>query len=247
MTKLQGPELARFIVGIVGNITSFFLFGSPIPTFWRIWKNKSVEEFKFHPYVAAIMNCMFWIFYGAPIVHPDSTLVITINSIGLVLEVAYTIIYFTYTDKKKRMQVILFLLGELMIFAILASVTLKVFHTHKARSNFVGAFCVVFGIILYSSPLTVMVKVIKTKSVEFMPFFLSLAAFSNGLVWAVYALIKFDLYILIGNGIGALLGAAQLILYAIYYKTTPRGGNDVEKPSQVQMSTGAYRGSGAVA
>ncbi|GAB4846779.1 hypothetical protein Ancab_025787 [Ancistrocladus abbreviatus] len=246
MTHLHGPELARFIVGVVGNVTSFLLFASPVPTFWRIWKNKSVEEFKFHPYVAAIMNCISWIFYGLPVVHPDSTLVITINSIGLALELGYTIIYFTYTDKKRRMQVILFLLGELLIYAILVSVTLKVFHTHKARSNFVGAFCIVFGIILYSSPLTVMAKVIKTKSVEYMPFFLSLTAFANGAVWAVYALIKFDLYILIGNGIGALLGVSQLVLYGCYYKTTPRGV-DVEKPSQVQMSTGAHRGSVAAA
>ena len=38
-------------------------------------------------------------------------------------------------------------------------------------------------------------KVIRTKSVEYMPFFLSLVNFLNGCCWTAYALIKFDIYI----------------------------------------------------
>lgn len=38
-------------------------------------------------------------------------------------------------------------------------------------------------------------EVIKTKSVEFMPFSLSLACFINGACWTAYALIRFDLFI----------------------------------------------------
>ena len=39
--------------------------------------------------------------------------------------------------------------------------------------------------------------VIKTKSVKYMPFFLSLASFMNGVVWVIYACLKFDPYILV--------------------------------------------------
>ena len=38
-------------------------------------------------------------------------------------------------------------------------------------------------------------KVIKTKSVEYMPFLLSLVNFLNGCCWTAYALIRFDLYV----------------------------------------------------
>ena len=38
-------------------------------------------------------------------------------------------------------------------------------------------------------------KVIKTKSVEYMPFLLSLVNFLNGSCWTAYALIRFDLYV----------------------------------------------------
>jgi hypothetical protein len=38
-------------------------------------------------------------------------------------------------------------------------------------------------------------RVIKTKSVEYMPFLLSLVSFLNGCCWTAYALIRFDLYV----------------------------------------------------
>ena len=37
--------------------------------------------------------------------------------------------------------------------------------------------------------------VLTTKSVEYMPFFLSFASFANGLAWTAYALIQFDPFI----------------------------------------------------
>uniref|UniRef100_A0A0E0QNP6 Bidirectional sugar transporter SWEET n=1 Tax=Oryza rufipogon TaxID=4529 RepID=A0A0E0QNP6_ORYRU len=64
---------------------------------------------------------------------------------------------------------------------------------------------------MYSSPLTIMSQVVKTKSVEYMPLLLSVVSFLNGLCWTSYALIRFDIFITIPNG-----------LEAIYYRTTPK-------------------------
>ncbi|KAK1432786.1 hypothetical protein QVD17_09686 [Tagetes erecta] len=212
----------RTIVGIIGNVISFVLFISPAPTIWRIFKNKSVEEFLPDPYIACVLNCLLWIFYGLPFNHPNSTLVVTINGTGLVLELIYLTIFLIYGKSSHRKKITLFLLGEIVFVGIVAGIDLGVFHTHKSRSTFVGAFCVVFGVAMYASPLTIMWKVIKTKSVEFMPFPLSLAAFLNGCCWTTYALLKFDFAILIANGTGAVLGLIQLILYACYWGTTPK-------------------------
>ncbi|QHO20381.1 Bidirectional sugar transporter [Arachis hypogaea] len=62
-------------------------------------------------------------------------------------------------------------------------------------------------------------QVIKDKSVKYMPFCLSLANFCN-VVWTVYACLKWDLFILIPNALGALSGLVQLILYAVFYRST---------------------------
>lgn len=74
-------------------------------TFWRIIRKKDVEEFHPYAYIAACLNCMFWILYGLPVVHPDSTLVITINAVGLALELIYLSIFCLY-DRQKRGRVI---------------------------------------------------------------------------------------------------------------------------------------------
>ncbi|CAG7871426.1 unnamed protein product [Brassica rapa] len=51
----------------------------------------------------------------------------------------------------------------------------------------------------------------------------------NGIVWVIYACLKFDLYILIPNGLGSISGIVQLILYATYYKTTNWNDEDDDK------------------
>lgn len=190
-------------------------------------------EFKPDPYVATILNCAVWVFYGMPFVHPDSLLVITINGFGLAIELFYVSIFFIYSDWAKRRKIIIALIIEAIFMAILIFVTLTFLHGTKDRSMLIGIVAIVFNIIMYTAPLTVMKKVITTKSVKYMPFYLSLANFANGIVWSAYALIKFDPYILIPNGLGSLSGLVQLILFAAFYKTT--NWNEDEK--EVELST----------
>ncbi|XP_044969162.1 bidirectional sugar transporter SWEET6a-like isoform X1 [Hordeum vulgare subsp. vulgare] len=231
---MVSAEVARNIVGIIGNVISFGLFLSPAPTFWRIIKAKDVEEFKPDPYLATLLNCMLWCFYGLPIVHPNSILVLTINGIGLIIESIYLVLFFIYAARNTRVRYMLGVLAIEVAFvaAVVAGVLLGA-HTHEKRSMIVGILCVIFGSVMYASPLTIMGKVISTKSVEYMPFFLSLVNFLNGSCWLTYALIKFDLYITIPNGLGAVFGVIQLILYFSFYKSTPKKGKNVELPTIV--------------
>ncbi|XP_044484057.1 bidirectional sugar transporter SWEET6b-like [Mangifera indica] len=236
------PHTARNIVGIIGNVISFGLFLSPAPTFWHIIKRKSVEEFQPYAYIATCLNCMFWILYGLPFVHPDSILVITINSVGLAMELLYLAIFCLHDRQKKAMRkVAIGLTGEVVFVAVVATITILAFHTHSSRSFFVGIICVVFSIMMYASPLTIVRKVIKTKSVEFMPFYLSLAGFVNGCIWSAYALFKLDYFLLISNGLGSILGLVQLIIYGIYYRSTPTKvqGNDKSTGSQLSAEAAA--------
>ncbi|KAM3215147.1 hypothetical protein ACQJBY_067243 [Aegilops geniculata] len=235
---MVSADAARNVVGIIGNVISFGLFLSPTPTFWRIIKAKDVEEFKPDPYLATLLNCMLWVFYGLPIVHPNSILVVTINGIGLVIEGSYLIIFFLYSTNNKRLKMIGMLAAEAVFMVAVVLGVLLGAHTHEKRSMIVGILCVIFGTIMYASPLTIMGKVIKTKSVEYMPFTLSLVNFLNGCCWLAYALIKFDLYVTIPNGLGAFFGLMQLILYGCYYKRTPKEEKSVELPTSNPAGAG---------
>ncbi|XP_074565377.1 bidirectional sugar transporter SWEET6b-like [Curcuma longa] len=212
----------RNIIGVIGNVISFGLFLSPVPTFYKIFKKKAVEDFSPIPYLATTLNCMFWIFYGLPFVHPNSLLVITINGIGLAFEVIYLSIFFIYASRQGRLKVVMVLIVEIVFTAVVASLVLHFAHTYEKRSFIVGIFCIVFGTCMYASPLSVMKLVIQSKSVEYMPFTLSLASFLNGVCWTTYAFLPFDINLFIPNGLGAFFGFAQLVLYACYYKSTPK-------------------------
>ncbi|KAI5406772.1 bidirectional sugar transporter SWEET7 [Lathyrus oleraceus] len=217
---MSTAEIARTVVGVIGNIIAGCMFLSPLPTFVGICKKRSVEKYSAVPYLATLMNCMVWTLYGLPMVHPHSLLVVTINGAGCVIEIIYITLFFIYSDSKKRLKVFLSLLLELIFIALLSFVSLTMIHSVNKRSAVVGTICMFFNVAMYASPLSIMKLVIKTKSVEFMPFFLSLASFSNGVSWTIYALIPFDPFIAIPNGIGTLFAVIQLILYATYYKST---------------------------
>ncbi|XP_061350929.1 bidirectional sugar transporter SWEET4-like [Gastrolobium bilobum] len=190
------------------------------PTFIGISKKGSVEQYSAAPYLATLVNCMVWTLYGLPMVHPHSLLVVTINGSGCVIEIIYVTLFLIYSHRSKRLKVLLWLVVELIFIVALTVITLTMAHTVKERSSIVGTTCILFNIMMYASPL--MKLVITTKSVEYMPFFISLASFGNGVAWTTYALIRFDPFITIPNGLGTFFSVAQLILYATYYKSTKR-------------------------
>ncbi|XP_031099941.1 bidirectional sugar transporter SWEET7b-like [Ipomoea triloba] len=222
--------LFRTILGIIGNITSGALFISPAPTVYRIMKKKSVEGFHPWPYHAALMNCFMWVFYAMPFVHPHSILVMTINTLGIALELSYLAVFFYFSNAKTRGKMVLLLLIQLLALAGIVAATLMGAHTTQKRSTIVGSLSVVFGIILYASPLSIMRTVIKSKSAEFLPGWLIASGFTNGIIWAAYACIRFDIFVFVSNGVGALLSFIQIILKIIY-----RNGPKPEQPKPSEV------------
>ncbi|KAE8815791.1 Protein RUPTURED POLLEN GRAIN 1 [Hordeum vulgare] len=99
------PDAAR---NIVGNVISFGLFLSPVPTFWRIIKNKDVEEFKSDPYLATLLNCMLWVFYGILCVIFGSAMyaspltIMIPNGIGALFGLVLYACYYKSTPKKEK-------------------------------------------------------------------------------------------------------------------------------------------------
>ncbi|CAN1847258.1 Bidirectional sugar transporter SWEET2a, partial [Linum perenne] len=147
---------------LAGNLCAFVLFVSPIPTFRRIIRNQSTEQFSGLPYIYSLLNCLICLWYGMPFISPNIILVATVNSIGAVFQFVYIAIFIAYAEKTKKNLVI------------------------------------------------------KTRSVEYMPLFLSIATFLMSVSFLAYGLLKGDTFIAVPNGIGAILGIVQLGLYYHY-------------------------------
>lgn len=206
-----------FYVGIAGNIISVLLFLSPAGTFKRILKKRSTEEFESFPYICTLLSSSLWTYYG--IMRPGSILVATINGFGILVEIAYISIFLIYappTIRLKTMTRVGILNLGVPISAILAT---RLALDAEMRIDAIGFVCAGLNIIMYGSPLTAMKRVVTTRSVEYMPFWLSFFVFLNSGIWTLYAVIVKDWFLLVPNGTGFILGIVQLVLYAIYKRS----------------------------
>ncbi|XP_004290589.1 PREDICTED: bidirectional sugar transporter SWEET1-like [Fragaria vesca subsp. vesca] len=237
-------DVVKFLFGIFGNATALFLFLSPTITFKRIVKNRSTEQFSGIPYVMTLLNCLLSAWYGLPFVSPNNILVSTINGTGAVIESVYVLIFIAFAPKKEKAKILGLFTFVLAVFSIVALVSVFALHGNS-RKLFCGFAAAIFSIVMYGSPLSIMRTVVKTKSVEFMPFFMSLFVFLCGTSWFVYGLLGHDPFVAVPNGFGCALGALQLILYFFYRdikKQQPSAEDSVElgleKPHQSKQANG---------
>ncbi|XP_042475622.1 bidirectional sugar transporter SWEET16-like [Macadamia integrifolia] len=227
-------EGLSFYVGIVGNIISVLVFLSPLGTFLRIVKNRSTEDFESLPYICTLLNSALWTYYG--IIMPGRYLVATVNGFGVLAEAIYVVLFLIFAPTKMKAKTgILFLTLD---GGFLAAVILGThFGMHgDLRNDVLGFICSGLNIVMYGSPLAAMKTVMTTKSVEFMPFFLSLFLFLNGGIWAFYAFLVGDYFVGVPNGTGFLLGTAQLVLYAIYRNPRASKKNRLEEVEEHLIS-----------
>lgn len=233
-------DVLHFVFGIFGNATALFLFLAPAITFKRIIKSRSTEEFSGIPYVMTLLNCLLSAWYGLPFVSPNNLLVSTINGTGAAIEFVYVVIFLIFAPRKEKAKILGLLTFVLTVFAAVALVSLLALHGNK-RKLFCGVAATVFSIIMYASPLSIMRLVIKTKSVEYMPFFLSLFVFLCGTSWFIYGLLGHDPFVAVPNGFGSGLGAMQLILYAIYRNNKGEPKKKVNSDGSMEMMGGTEK------
>lgn len=222
-----------FAFGLLGNVVSFMVFLAPVPTFYQIYKKKSTEGFQSVPYVVGLFSAMLWIYYA--FLKPNTTLLITINSVGVVIETIYIVLFLVYGTKKARMQT-----TKLIVLLIVCGYGFIILSTQflvkpAHRFNVVGWICLIFSLCVFVAPLGIMRKVIKTKSVEYMPFLLSLFLTLSAVMWFFYGLLLHDYYIGVPNILGFTFGVIQMVLYGIYRNATPIKEEKIpgELPKQV--------------
>ncbi|KAG5076238.1 hypothetical protein JHK82_054933 [Glycine max] len=85
------------------------------PTFWKIKKHESTEDFSSLPYICTLLNCSLWTYYG--IIKAREYLVATVNGFGIVVETIYVILFLIYAPKGIR--------GRTAILAVILDVAIS--------------------------------------------------------------------------------------------------------------------------
>lgn len=79
-------------------------------TFKRVIRKKSTEEFSCFPYIIALLNCLLFTWYGLPVISYkwENFPLVTVNGVGVVLELSYVLIYFWYSSAKGKASCVIF-------------------------------------------------------------------------------------------------------------------------------------------
>lgn len=177
----------------------------------QIKTKASTNEISAVPFLAGIVSCSLWLKYG--ILQYDNTL-ITVNSIGLLLQIAYTMFYYWNTVNKtiihRQLVTISAILFPILIYLKYFVVDIVDASTHA------GFLACCAGVLFCASPLGGMITVIKTKSTECLPFPLILSTFIVTVLWFIYGVLLHDFFIQVPNFFGGCIAGVQLLLFVWY-------------------------------
>ncbi|XP_071709359.1 bidirectional sugar transporter N3-like [Rutidosis leptorrhynchoides] len=205
-----------FVFGILGNVISTGVYFAPMPTFIEIYKRKSTMGFQSLPYVVSLFSALLWLFY-ALINGSNTFLLISINTFGTIIESIYIIIFLVYATPDAKKKTFTALTIVMVFFFAIFLVTLLWVNEH-VRVQVVGWICVVVSVCVFAAPLSIVLQVVRTKSVEFMPLSLSCFLTLSAIMWFGYGMYIEDRCVMVPNILGFVLGVCQMGLYGYYRK-----------------------------
>ncbi|KAK6138610.1 hypothetical protein DH2020_027635 [Rehmannia glutinosa] len=174
-------------------------------------QEKSSEGFQSIPYSVAFFSASLLLYYA--FLKTNAYMIVSINGIGCVIEAIFTL-----------RLILLFNVGGIGLVMIVSLLAVK----GPKRVSLVGWVCAIINLAVFAAPLSIMRRVIRTKSVEFMPFTLSFFLTLCATMWFFYGFFIRDFYIALPNVMGFIFGIAQMILYFIYKNANKDGETNVE-------------------
>lgn len=207
-------------IAVAGVVVGIMLSLAPIPTFIDIvLHSKTTGGYTVAPYISAFMCCTTWLTYAIVAGGSKSDL-IPLNAVSFGIYSIYCGLFLFYSENKSK--VIRVYMAAVGILAVVVCVAMFV-----KSLLLIGIIATIANCLMFAAPLAVMNQVIKTRSVRYMPFLLSLMSLLCASVWLLWAILATDYFVLIPNALGTFFGIVQLILYGVYWRLS-RQENDEE-------------------
>ncbi|KAG2540782.1 hypothetical protein PVAP13_9NG573100 [Panicum virgatum] len=162
---------------------------------------------------------MLWLYYA--LLSMD--VLLSINAIACVVESVYLAIYLVYAPKDAMVfNMKLLCIMNMGLFGAMVAF-LQFYVEGQRRVSIAAGIGVAFALAVFVAPLAIIRQVIRTKSVEFMPFWLSFFLTISAVAWFFYGLLLKDLFVAMPNVLGLLFGLAQMWLYFVYRNPKKNG------------------------
>lgn len=134
------------------------------------------------PYLSMLLQSLTWCLYG---ILDDSATIYLPNLIGCFLGFAYTCAYISLSTKRRELCLSQVVAATALAFLLWVYVRFPA----ETATGILGILACTGSVIFMGSPLVKLWEVYKTKSVETMPYEVSVLVFANGTAWTLYGML----------------------------------------------------------
>jgi len=223
----------KYIVPACGVISANLIFISPFQTVLGVRKDNVLGSLNPLPYPMIVANCLSWLCYSFVV---KDWFVYFANIFGFVLGVFYTTSCRACSEtsaSSAKVMDILFLGGQAFVLGGASIALIALRNDPKAAQTMMGVVCMIVLVCFYTSPLSVLYKVVTTRNSASLHIPLAIASFANGSLWSIYGFVLGDIFIWGPNALGAVFSGLQLVLIMILPRTPEI--DDDKGPSQISI------------
>ncbi|XP_004365230.2 hypothetical protein CAOG_00359 [Capsaspora owczarzaki ATCC 30864] len=223
--------MIQTILSVAAIIATVAVFASSIPAVREIERSRTTGATSIVPYVAGIVNCVLWTSYGLLISDPTQ---IIVNGIGSGLYIYYLTIYFSYTNDAVTAR-----RTTLLGFCYIAAAFTWVGGMSTTRAEVtwnLGIVGALTTILFFAAPLSLLVRIVKTKSTDGLSRPLAWLGCLVCMLWVAYG--RNDPFVWQPNALGLLLSLCQVALLFLYPSTSP--SNDSSNGQGPMGSSGLH-------
>ena len=242
-------EATAAAVGWAGTAAALGLFLSPTKD---VFGNKGIRRTRSTarlatglPYFATFFNCLYWVAYLGPNAS-EFVPAFTVNAIGTALNASFAWVYYAHATVQER-ELCRRWLGVGTSFLVCLVFGAFVF----SNIEIVGCGAAVMNVGMYYAPLAAVSTVVRSRSVEKMPFLPLVMAFVSGVLWMTYGFLVDKIPIIVPTLIGVCLSAIQVSIWFWFYcagsaatdpTTSPRveDVNEEEPPESFDLAASPF-------
>ncbi|KAJ1516635.1 hypothetical protein HMI54_008714 [Coelomomyces lativittatus] len=191
---------------------------SPLPAVLKIRKEQNLGETNPLPFAFIIVNSLVWIEFGNIVLK--NAFVTVPNILCIIFGLFY--VFTVYGLSTPRQQLFMNLVGiglscVIYLSSMICTMVLKDTDVPDSRSfTMMGILSVIILSMFYTSPLSVLWKVLKSRNSIYFNLPLAITALANGSFWAGYGFYEGNPYIWGPNLVGATFAVLQIICRLIF-------------------------------
>ena len=240
------------ILSWIGNILCLIYFATPFIQIIKAYKNTlDIKVIPLPLIIFIILNCLLWLLnaFASDDLSEWIPLLIS-NGLGIILNLA---IFFLYLNLFLNKNVKKFFFYGFFLINVIAQITYAMFRyiilkdkekeedkQKEVEFHYIGFTATIINVLMYSSPIFNIIRLIKTKSSDLLPIFTLGVGFLCTMIFLIQGVVSYNFYdyedeidqrvyakeTIISNGISFFLIACQIGFWAYYHLTQKKQEED---------------------